>query len=350
MIVLNNNQDESVMLSVIIICHNQKDVVKRCIDSVLRQTTNFNMEVIVSDDRSTDGTREMLQDEYKDHVITTFFNSDDCNTSFTLERSGYNRLNGLKLARGKYLIHTDGDDFFTSEDLFQEMVDTLEKHPECNLCCQNYCMVNSNELDIPFSPRIKNPIMNQTGIVTAQLFFSVVQLVNACFCMRRSAFNSVNLWGGTYDDNYITARYVGNGDVAILNRYDFIYVQYGHSTCATMTASDKNIILQAAIGVAELAPSIAGAMLRLFTYSFFAVSWHYVTRKKVSREIKTFCGRFNNYIYSNLTNDFCLMKWLRYLLICVFSAFMVKTKYKPNYLLKALYKLAIDIDTPFVKI
>ena len=176
-------------------------------------------------------------------------------------------------------------------------------------------------------------------------------MVNACFCARRSSnFNSANLWGGTYDDNYITARYIGNGKIAILNRCDFVYVKYDHSSCATIADADKKIIFQAPIGVAELSPFVAGAMLRRFTYSFFVVSWHYVARKKVSKEIQAFCGRFNSFIYSNLTNNFCFMNWLRYLLICIVSAFMVKTKYKPGYLLSLLYKLSIGKVTSFVNL
>lgn len=340
---MESHQDKTILLSIIIICHNQKDVVKRCIDSVLQQKTSFGTEVIVSDDRSTDGTREMLITDYKDKVIPTFFDSDKCNTNFTLERAGYNRLNGLKLAKGKYIIHTDGDDFFTSTDLFQTMVDTLEAHPECSLCCQNYCKVSSENVNVPHVPQIKNPILEKEGIISAQSFFENVNfLVNSCYCARRGEnFNSNNLWGGTYDDNYITARYIGKGQIAILNRCDFVYVMYGHSTCATMSKEDKNLLFKAPVVMAELAPSVAGALLKRYTMSFYRVSKHVLLRRTISNEINTFYKNFDSFITHNLKNDISFIIWARYALICFLSALMVATKYKPKLLLRLLYRLAI---------
>lgn len=337
------SSNEAITLSVIIICHNQKDVLKRCIDSVLQQKTSFSTEIIVSDDNSTDGTREMLLNDYRDVVISTFCNSDDCSPSFTLERSGYNRLNGLKLARGKYLIHTDGDDFFTSTDLFQEMVDTLEDHPECNLCCQNYCVVDSENVDVPHDPKNKHHLLFQNHIIPVQMFFgNVSTIVNACYCMRRGDnFNAHNLWGGTYDDKYITARYIGNGDIAILNRCDFVYVQYGHSSCATMNTKDKDVIFHVAIGIAELAPSIAGAMLKKYTGSFLRVAKQMVLKRKISDEVQKYCSRFEGFLFGNLTNKFNMINWMRYAAICLVCLFMIIFHLRIKPLRRLLYRLAI---------
>ena len=338
----NSQNDKSIVLSVIIICHNQKEVVRRCIDSVLRQETTFRKEVIVSDDRSTDGTREMLLNDYKGKVIATFFNSDNCNASFTLERSGYNRLNGLKLAHGKYIIHTDGDDFFTSTDLFQTMVDTLEAHPECSLCCQNYCVVDANNVNAPHIPQNNSPYLKQDCIISVQEFFANVKmLVNACYCLKRANFNDEKLWGGTYDDNYITCRYIGCGKVAILNRCDFVYVKYGTSTCATMKLQDKRILFHAAIGMTELAPTIAGAMVSRYSRSFMRVSQFAVLRKPVSNEIQSFCGRFDGFLFHNLKNEFVLKNWLRYCCVYFLSAFMTYAKVSPKLFRVLLYRLAI---------
>ncbi len=338
---INNN--DSITLSIIIICHNQKNEVKRCIESVLQQKTSFAKEIIVSDDRSTDGTREMLVGEYKDKVISTFFNSDECNVSLTMERSGYNRLNGLKLARGKYIIHTDGDDFFTSTDLFQTMVDTLEEHPDCTMCCQNFCVVKSDNINAPHIPSNTSELLKKDCVVSAQTFFSSVKmLVNACFCSRKGDnFNAEHLWGGTYDDSYITARYVGNGNIAILNRCDFVYVQYNHSTCATMKMEDKKILFQTAIGIVELTPSIAGAMMKKYTLSFFRLSKHVVLLRPISKEILSFCGKFDNFMYHNLSRVSSFKVWIRYFFIFMLSGFMSITKIKTRNLLTLLYKTAI---------
>ena len=340
-----------ITLTVIIISHNQREALRRCIDSVLQQETRFPTEVIVSDDRSTDGTREMLATEYKDRVIATFCNSNDCNPSVLLERSGYNRLNGLKLARGKYLIHTDGEDFFAGTDLFQAMVDTLEAHPECDLCCQNYCIADADKLDAPRKPWNDSPLLRQEGIYSVQEFYSqVMLLINSCYCVRRSLFNADNLWGGTYDDNYITARYIAGGKIAVLPRCDAVYVQYGHSTTATLGEDAKSILFRAPVGVAELAPSIAGAMLKKYTPHFSIVAKFAIQRKPVPEEIRAFCSKFRCFLFSHLRNGIPAGDWLRYLAVYVVAAGMSVTGLKPRFLRKLLYRLAMGKPTPAVVI
>lgn len=342
---------DEVTLSVIIISHDQKEPLRRCIDSVLRQETTFPVEVIVSDDRSTDGTREMLQAEYGDKVIATYCNSNDCNPSVVLERSGWNRLNGLRLARGKYLIHVDGDDFYTGTDLFQTMVDTLEAHPECNLCCQDFCKVDSDKLDAPRVPWNDSPLLRRNAVYDAQEFFSQVMLMlNGCYCMRRAQFNDENLWGGTYDDNYITARYIGTGKVAVLDRCDFVYVQYGHSTCGTLSEDAKSILFRAPIGVAELAPAVAGAMLKKYTAHFSILAKRALARKPIPAEVQAFCSHFGCFMFHRLAGKIGPGAKLRYLAVYLLAAGMSVTGFKPRFLRKLLYRLGIGKPTPEVVI
>lgn len=52
-------------ISVVIICYNQKEIIKRAIDSVLKQLSFGLYEIIISDDCSSDGTWDILL-EYKD--------------------------------------------------------------------------------------------------------------------------------------------------------------------------------------------------------------------------------------------------------------------------------------------
>ena len=50
------------ILSIIVISHNQKNELKRCVDSVLAQNIPFEYEIILSDDRSDDGTFELAKE------------------------------------------------------------------------------------------------------------------------------------------------------------------------------------------------------------------------------------------------------------------------------------------------
>ena len=334
---------EQVLLSVVVISHNQKEVLKRCLDSILAQKTTFPVQVIVSDDRSSDGTREMLLSEYKDTVISTFYNSDSVQTIFILERAAYNRINGLKYATGKYLIHTDGDDYFTSTDIFQTMVDKLESHPECSLCCQNYCIVPKDDLNAPHIPFNKSKHFTLESILTAKEFMSEVgPVVNACICARRSDYVKVSeLTGNTYDDNDITMRYLGNSSVAMINRCDFVYVQYNKSSCTSMTEVEKMFLFNGILHI-QLAPYLAGVLLKMNLGSICNIAKYVVLCKTIPDRVIRFTRTFDIFLYNSLSNKFSLRIWWRYCRVLILTYLIRITHIIPNRCLyRELYKLAI---------
>lgn len=337
-----------VVLSVVVISHNQKDVLKRCLDSILAQRTTFPVEIIVSDDRSTDGTREMLLDDYKETVKSTFFNSDKFEITYTLERAALNRINGLKYVTGKYLIHTDGDDFFTSTDLFQAMVDKLESHLECNLCCQNYCIVDENNINAPHIPINKSYHFQKESILTAAEFVKEIgTVVNACVCARISDhFDYSNLNGSTYDDNDITFRYLGNSKVALINRCDFVYVNYHKSSCSSLTEREKLYLFQG-LSLIQLNPYLSGVLINKYLTSIYKISKSVVMRYEIPENIIKYFHFSELYLFRALSNNPPIKDWLRYLRIFILSIILkilAHTSINHKILYKRMYKLAVNME------
>ena len=54
-------------VSVCVITFNHKHYIKRCLDSILNQEVKFDFEVIIGDDCSTDGTRNIVQEYAKNY-------------------------------------------------------------------------------------------------------------------------------------------------------------------------------------------------------------------------------------------------------------------------------------------
>lgn len=330
-------------LSVVVISHNQKEVLKRCLDSILAQKTNFSVEVIVSDDRSADGTREMLLNEYKGKLTSVFFDSDTIDTTFTLERAAYNRINGLKYATGKYLIHTDGDDFFTSTDIFQLMVDKLEAHPECNLCCQNYCIVPEDNINTLHSPFNKSKHFELESVLTAEKFLTEVgPVVNACICARRTNLVHVTeLDGKLYDDNDITMRYLGNSSVVLVNRCDFVYVQYKKSSCSSITDAEK-LFLFNGIPQIQLAPDLAVVMLKMNIDAIRNISKYVVLKKHIPERIVRYFGSFDVFLLSSLSNNMSFSNRWKYFRIFLLSILLLYLRINAkSFLYRRLCKLAV---------
>ena len=328
-------------LSVVIISHNQRDVLRRCIDSVLQQKTSFPVEVIVSDDRSTDGTREMLLNEYAGRIDVTFCNSNDIQPIYTIERSSFNRLNGLKIATGKYIIHIDGDDFFTGTDLFQLMVDVLELHPECAACCQKYAVVQSSDLSSVEIP--KNGYPEKECVISVREFIGRMNyLHNSCFCFRRDRYSFENdLSGIPYDDNTITARYLYDGSIAVMDRCDFRYVQYGNSSCTSLTDEEKSILFHPEIAMAYLCPTLAFDYMKKNLGLFTFYSHLILCKFNIPEKVQLYFKSHSIFIYKQLGNNVNPIVRMRYLAIYLLSCFMVKFCIKKQTFYRVLYRLAI---------
>lgn len=95
-------------LTVIIPVYNEKDTVKECIERVLKaDTCGLTLNIIVSDNNSTDGTKEILK-SINDEKVKCYFKEKN-------EGKGSNIKNALQHASGDLILFQDAD---------------LEYHPE----------------------------------------------------------------------------------------------------------------------------------------------------------------------------------------------------------------------------
>ena len=93
-------------MSVCVITYNQERYIGQCLQSLVEQKTDFDFEVIVGDDCSTDGTLAVVQEfvnRYPDIVRTIL---QPTNTG-----GSKNYLQVHAAAIGTYVAHVDGDDY-----------------------------------------------------------------------------------------------------------------------------------------------------------------------------------------------------------------------------------------------
>ncbi len=96
------------------------------------QKTDFDFEVVIHDDASTDGTMEILQEYEKKYpkIIKPVYEEENQYSS-----GDYDFINDLfRMAKGEYIAFCEGDDFWTSEDKLQKQADFLDKHKSYALC------------------------------------------------------------------------------------------------------------------------------------------------------------------------------------------------------------------------
>jgi glycosyltransferase involved in cell wall biosynthesis len=118
-------------VSVVITAFNHAKYVGEALDSVLMQQADFPVEILVGDDGSTDGTREIIAGYAERHPDRVF-------PLFPDEPMGYE--GGLifeallERARGEYIALLDADDYWLAEDKLGRQVAVLEEEHECAFC------------------------------------------------------------------------------------------------------------------------------------------------------------------------------------------------------------------------
>jgi glycosyltransferase involved in cell wall biosynthesis len=124
------------LVSVHIITYNQESYVARAIEGALRQQTDFGVEIVVGEDCSTDGTRDVVVRYQRERpeqvrVITSDHNVGPFENSQRV----------LTACRGRYVAFCEGDDYWTDPRKLQKQVDFLEAHPAYSLCCHDVDVV-----------------------------------------------------------------------------------------------------------------------------------------------------------------------------------------------------------------
>jgi glycosyltransferase involved in cell wall biosynthesis len=116
------------LVSVKMITYNHAPYIAQAIEGVLMQKTNFPFDLVIGEDCSTDGTREIVfeyQKKYPDiiRVITSEHNVGG-------KKNGYRTT---KACRGKYVAFCEGDDYWHHPEKLQKQVDYMESHPGCGM-------------------------------------------------------------------------------------------------------------------------------------------------------------------------------------------------------------------------
>ncbi|MFT6050600.1 MAG: hypothetical protein ACJAZ0_000055 [Halioglobus sp.] len=117
------------MVSVHMLTYNHAPYIAQAIDSVLMQVVDFDYELIIGDDGSTDGTGEIVRayrDKYPDIIC---LHQQERNLGL------YANQNIVRQScRGKYIAWLEGDDYWTCPQKLQKQVNLLEVHPEFSCC------------------------------------------------------------------------------------------------------------------------------------------------------------------------------------------------------------------------
>jgi glycosyltransferase involved in cell wall biosynthesis len=124
---------EKPLVSVCVQTYQHVNYIKECLDSILMQKTDFDFEIIVGDDESTDGTREICigyAKRFPDKVRLFLHKRENVIHVNNNPTGRFNMLYNLNKARGKYIALCEGDDYWTDPLKLQEQIRLLNGNKE----------------------------------------------------------------------------------------------------------------------------------------------------------------------------------------------------------------------------
>ena len=182
---------DSPLVSICIQTYQHAAFIQKTIESVLMQKTDFPLEILIGEDESNDGTREICIDYAKKYpdVIRLFLNERK-NVIYVDGKptARWNFINNMEHARGKYVALLPGDDYWTYPLKLKKQVDFMEQNPAYAFCFHNAARIdsNGNNLNDPFCD-----IDMETRDVSIYEFFEKNLNPTCSVVYRKSAISSL---------------------------------------------------------------------------------------------------------------------------------------------------------------
>ncbi len=142
----HNDNSRMPKVSICVTTYNQQQYILDCVSSVLAQSDDVAIELLVGDDASTDMTSQLLMEIASRHsgIMRVIRHEQNVGAVRNLQSL-------IEQARGEYIAHLDGDDFWLPGKL-KSQSKFLDDHPECAAVYTNAIVLSDKrELYGPFN-------------------------------------------------------------------------------------------------------------------------------------------------------------------------------------------------------
>ena len=161
------------LLSVCLITYNHVKYIEQAIEGVLMQKVDFPFELIIADDYSTDGTREILevyQRKYPDIVRLIL--------QKTNVGAAQNWMDLITCPHSKYIAYFEGDDYWTDPYKLQKQIDFLEANEDYSIYFHEATILYEDGRELFFNNIAQNTTFD---------FFDLTQknLISTASCVFR---------------------------------------------------------------------------------------------------------------------------------------------------------------------
>ncbi len=142
-------------VTVTMITYNHEAFIAEAIEGVLSQKTDFNFVLLIGEDCSTDGTRQIVVDYQKRYPSKVILKLPDENLGVTV-----NSVSNKLLSTGEFIAECEGDDFWCDENKLQRQVSFLKGNDGFSFVYHAVKTLKMSELDTDYNyPKIEGSVL-----------------------------------------------------------------------------------------------------------------------------------------------------------------------------------------------
>lgn len=232
--VYNNKSILKDNLSIVILNYNNKDIIFKSINSLLKYNELYNYEIIVVDNGSSDGSYELLKSKYKNKIKLYKNTKNGCSSGRNLGVSKSNR---------KYILFLDSDQWATNK-YFLHPYERLLKHDDIGLIGWAAGFFNDSGISYYVVDNFPYRYMPQNMLARSDISY----LGSGGMLIKRDLFKKVNGFDELYDptcyeDTDLSLKVLNEGKKIVYCPYLGI-IHLPHQTTKDGTDAHTKILLE----------------------------------------------------------------------------------------------------------
>ena len=225
----NTIKEKTIMVSVIVPIYNVEEYLEECLESIRNQTYT-NIEVILVNDGSTDGSREICESYCEKDIRFRLINQENQGQSVARNR-------GFKESIGQYIMFVDSDDVVNTDvlEVLLPYMKTDVDIVECEMTREKEAFFLNKIPTIVFEGNSKEAILNCIA-------FRAVKFCAFTKLYRREIVEKIPfLEGYIYEDVFTGINYLNHIRKIIVIDYIGYYYRVRPNSTMTKSFNEKNL-------------------------------------------------------------------------------------------------------------